>query len=69
MDKRDTMAKKRLTLLVPFETHRKLKILASATGQSMTKILMDCIDEKYVELEKGNQALSSEKKPGFFYYR
>ena len=60
------MAKKKLTLLVPLETHKKLKILSSETNRSMARILMDCIDERYVEFEK-SQSLSLEKELIFYY--
>ena len=60
------MTKKRLSLLVPFETHKKLKTLSSETNQSMTRILIDCIDEKYVEFEK-SQSPSSPEEPKFYY--
>ena len=63
------MAKRRLTLLIPSEVHEKLRILSSVTGQSMTKIIVDCIDEKYVEYEKANQPQSSQKEPKFLYYK
>ncbi len=63
------MDRKRFTLLISSETHRKLKILSSETGQSMTKILVDCIDEKYVEFERTNQSLLSQEERKFFYSR
>lgn len=37
---------KQLTLRLPAESHRKLKILAACTGKSMTEILVGCIDER-----------------------
>lgn len=37
---------KQLTLRLPEEYHRKLKILAACTGKSMTEILVGCIDER-----------------------
>lgn len=37
---------KQLTLRLPEEYHRKLKILAACSGKSMTEILVHCIDER-----------------------
>lgn len=37
---------KQLTLRLPEEYHRKLKILAACSGKSMTEILVGCIDER-----------------------
>lgn len=37
---------KQLTLRLPEEYHRKLKILAACSGKSMTEILVACIDER-----------------------
>ncbi len=37
---------KQLTLRLPEEYHRKLKILAACSGRSMTEILVSCIDER-----------------------
>ena len=37
---------KQLTLRLPEETHRRLKILAACSGKSMTEILTCCIDER-----------------------
>jgi hypothetical protein len=37
---------KQLTLRLPEEYHRKLKILAACSGKSMTEILVTCIDER-----------------------
>lgn len=37
---------KQLTLRMPEEYHRKLKILAACSGKSMTDILLECIDER-----------------------
>lgn len=37
---------KQLTLRLPEEYHRKLKILAACSGKSMTEILVRCIDER-----------------------
>ncbi len=37
---------KQLTLRLPEEYHRKLKILAACSGKSMTEILITCIDER-----------------------
>ena len=63
------MDKKRLTLLIPLQTHKKLKLLSSETNQSMTKVLVGCIDEKYAELEKTNQSLLFKKEIKFFYFK
>ena len=63
------MDKKRLTLQVPLEIHKKLKALSSETNQSMTKILMDSIDEKYAEFEKANRSLLLIKEHKFFYFK
>ena len=63
------MDKKRLTLQVPLDIQKKLKILSSATNQSMTKILIDCIDEKYAEFEKVNRSLLLIKEYKFFYFK
>lgn len=40
---------KQLTLRLPEESHRKLKILAACTGKSMTEILVCCIDQRLKE--------------------
>ena len=61
------MTERRFTLLVPHETHRKLKILSAEANQSMTKIVVALIDEKYVGLKKGSQFLLPQKEPKFFY--
>jgi hypothetical protein len=42
----DSRAVKQLTLRLPADYHRKLKILAACTGKSMTELLISCIDEK-----------------------
>jgi len=63
------MDKKRLTLQVPLEIQKKLKVLSSETNQSMTKILIDCIDEKYAEFEKANRSLLLIKEYKFFYFK
>ena len=61
-----SMTKKRLTLHMPFETHKKLKILSSKTNLSMTRIVVDFIDERYAEFERENQFLLSQKEFKFF---
>ncbi len=43
---------KKLTFNIPEEIHRNLKILAAVTGQTMTEILIDCVERKYAEYEK-----------------
>ncbi len=43
---------KRLTFNIPQETHRNLKILAAVTDQTMTEILIDCVERKYAAYEK-----------------
>jgi len=63
------MDKKRLILLLPLQAHKKLKFLSSKANQSMTKILIDCIDEKYAEFEKTNQALPSKNELKFVYFK
>lgn len=63
------MDKKRLTLMIPLQTHKKLKSLSSETNQSMTKILIGCIDEKYADLEKTNQSLLSKNELKFVYFK
>lgn len=42
----DSREVKQLTLRLPADYHRKLKILAACTGKSMTELLVACIDEK-----------------------
>ena len=42
---------KKLTLAIPAESHKKLKVLAAQTEQTMVAILLDCIDERYEEME------------------
>jgi predicted HicB family RNase H-like nuclease len=37
---------KQLTLRLPEDSHRKLKILAACSGKSMTEIIIGCIDER-----------------------
>ena len=37
---------KQLTLRLPEDYHRKLKILAACSGKSMTEIIVACIDER-----------------------
>ncbi|NCC25611.1 MAG: hypothetical protein EOM25_10525 [Deltaproteobacteria bacterium] len=37
---------KQLTLRLPVEYHRKLKILAACCGKSMTEIIVSCIDAR-----------------------
>ncbi len=37
---------KQLTLRLPEDYHRKLKILAACSGTSMTDILIGCIDDR-----------------------
>lgn len=63
------MDKKKLTLRIPLETHKKLKLLTAETSQSMTNILIDCIDEKYAELEKTDHSLLFIKELKFFYFK
>lgn len=46
---------KKLTLTMPAETHRKLKILAAQEGQTMASIVVECIEARCkgrVELPK-----------------
>lgn len=40
---------KQLTLRLPEDSHRKLKILAACTGKSMTEILVCSIDQRLKE--------------------
>jgi len=42
---------KKLTLAIPAESHKKLKVLAAQTEQTKVAILLDCIDERYEEME------------------
>jgi len=44
---------KKLTLAIPEESHKKLKVLAAQTEQTMVAILLDCIEERYDEMTKG----------------
>lgn len=44
---------KKLTLAIPAESHKKLKVLAAQTEQTMVSILLECIDERYEEMNKG----------------
>jgi predicted HicB family RNase H-like nuclease len=37
---------KQLTLRLPEEYHRKLKVLAACSGKSMTDLLIECIDHR-----------------------
>lgn len=51
---------KQLTLRLPEDYHRKLKILAACCGKSMTEIIISCIDARLQsclqqELEKVHQ--------------
>jgi len=42
---------KKLTLAIPEESHKKLKVLAAQTGQTMVGILLECIEERSREME------------------
>jgi len=43
---------KKLTLAITAESHKKLKVLAAQTEQTMVSILLECIDERYEEMDK-----------------
>jgi len=54
---------KQLTLRLPEESHRKLKILAACTGKSMTEILICCIDQRLKEcLEREMEKARAQEK-------
>lgn len=37
---------KQLTLRLPADYHRKLKVLAACSDKSMTELLIECIDQR-----------------------
>lgn len=43
---------KQLTLRLPADYHRKLKVLAACSGKSMTELLIECIDKRLKECLK-----------------
>ena len=45
------MAEKSLTLRIPEETHKKLKLLAAANGVSMTDIIIHLVELENIEVE------------------
>lgn len=52
---------KQLTLRLPEEYHRKLKVLAACSGKSMTELLIECIDQRLKTcLEEELQKLSGD---------
>jgi Lon protease-like protein len=42
----------KLTLLVPTETHRKLKVLAAQEGKTMTEILLQLIETRLADADE-----------------
>ena len=46
MTEKDHGPTKQLTLRLPLDTHRKLKILSACTGKSMKTLLIECINDK-----------------------
>jgi predicted HicB family RNase H-like nuclease len=40
---------KQLTLRLPADYHRKLKVLAACSDKSMTELLIECIDKRLKE--------------------
>lgn len=43
---------KQLTLRLPEDYHRRLKVLAACSGKSMTELLIECIDKRLKECLK-----------------
>ena len=41
---------KRLTLRIPEGVHRKLKVIAAAEGKTMVEVLVECIEDRYENL-------------------
>jgi predicted DNA-binding protein len=61
--RQDQHKTKQLTLRLPEESHRKLKILAACTGKSMTEILVCCIDQRLKEcLEREMEKVREQEK-------
>lgn len=52
MEKQNTKA---LTMRLPTEVHKKLRLLAVYEERTMTDILIECIDERFERHEKGQQ--------------
>jgi len=42
---------KKLTLSIPKEAHKKLKVLAAQTEQTMVNVILDCIEDQYEKME------------------
>jgi hypothetical protein len=60
-----------LTVKIPQETHRRLKVVASSEGMSIKSFLMDMVDKSYNKLfnweaDKDEKGIKSEKKIGTF---
>jgi predicted HicB family RNase H-like nuclease len=49
MKQHDKSDIKQLTLRLPADYHRKLKVLAACSGKSMTDLLIECIDKRLKE--------------------
>ncbi|ACV69558.1 hypothetical protein Dret_2274 [Desulfohalobium retbaense DSM 5692] len=49
MSEKEQVPTKQLTLRLPLDTHRKLKILSACTGKSMKTLLVECINDKLQE--------------------
>lgn len=49
MDQHKKSEIKQLTLRLPADYHRKLKVLAACSGKSMTDLLIECIDKRLKE--------------------
>jgi predicted HicB family RNase H-like nuclease len=49
MDQQKKSEIKQLTLRLPADYHRKLKVLAACSGKSMTDLLIECIDKRLKE--------------------
>ncbi len=46
---------KKLTFNISEESHKKLKILAAVTGQTMTQIILESIEKRFAEYEKSQK--------------
>ncbi len=46
---------KTFTVRIPEEVHRKVKVMAADTGQTMTQIILDCVERKFTEYMKSQK--------------
>jgi predicted HicB family RNase H-like nuclease len=64
MKQHDKSDIKQLTLRLPADYHRKLKVLAACSGKSMTDLLIECIDKRLKEcLREELDNLAQDERP------